>query len=97
MTLINRTSFKPLSTDADGSQNGTVEVTLRGQTKTVEARHRPQYGWIFAYGIIGRYQTGGKVWPGSIRSNTDGTENVRFGRYDNHPKFRKENAIWFAE
>jgi hypothetical protein len=99
-TLINPASFVAIETDADGDIIGTVEVTLRGKTKRVPARSVPKYGWLFAYGVVGRYHTGTKTWPGSIRQETrDGklVERVNFGRYDNHPKFRKENCIWFKD
>jgi hypothetical protein len=94
MTLINQTTFTATETDADGDEIGTVEVTLRGQTKAVRAR-RWKDGDITAYGFTGRYQTGGKAWPACILLRS-GREIVHFGRDDNHPKFRKENNIWFA-
>ena len=96
MTIINRETFQATETEADGCINGTVEITVRGETRRVPARLRPQYGWIFAYGIVGRYQTGGKAWPASVHQDENGKERVHFGREDNHPKFRKENAISFA-
>lgn len=94
--LIDRETFQATETDADGDINGTVEVTLRGKTQRVRAKMVPKYGWLFAYGIVGRYHTSTKNWPGSIQQETDGKEYVQFGRYDNNPKFRKENNIWFA-
>lgn len=78
-------------------QRGTVEITLRGETRRVEA-YLWDDGQLIARGIVGKYQTGTKLWPAyvSVYLNREGeTERVRFGRYDNHPKFRK-NAIWFA-
>lgn len=99
-TLINRSTFVSTARDADGDDIGTVEVTLRGKTRRVSARYVPKYDWLFAYDIVGRYQTGSKVWPGCIHQSTHNgkvVEDVRFGRYDNHPKFRKENCIWFAD
>lgn len=97
MALVDRNTFIAVETDEDGTIRGTVDVRLRGTTKRVKALFMTKYGWIIAYGIIGRYQTGSKAWPASIRSNPDGREDVNFGRDDRHPKFRKENAIWFAE
>jgi hypothetical protein len=96
MTLINRETFVPHFTDADGSRNGTVEVTIGRVTKRVSACLVPKYNWLFAYDVVGRYQQGGKVWPASIHQNGEGKENVTFGRDDRSPKFRKENNIYFA-
>ncbi len=108
-TLINRDSF--IQTGEIYSETlkggyvfsytpGTIEVTLRGKTQRVEARLFAD-GDIRAKGLVGRYQTGGKVWPASVSSRIsaiDGKviEQAHFGRYDNHPKFRKENCLWFA-
>lgn len=78
---------------------GTVEVTLRGQTRRVEAKRFGEDD-IVAYGMVGRYHTSAKLWPAYVSSdirNGAVIEEARFGRDDNHPKFRKENYIWFAE
>jgi hypothetical protein len=91
--LINPTTFITTEIDVDGDERGTVEVTLRGQTKIVPAR-RFKSGTLVARGMTGRYQSGGKAWPASIFLR-DNRESVHFGRDDNHPKFRKENNIWF--
>ena len=96
MTLINRDTFIAISTDSDGRQDGTVEVTIGRITKRVSACLVPKYNWLFAYDVVGRYQQGGKVWPASIHQNGDGRESVSFGRDDRSPKFRKENNIYFA-
>ena len=107
MTIINRQSFtateEPITkTYKDGYSftytPGTVEVTLRGQTKRVEAKLFGEHD-ICAYGLVGRYQSATKLWPAHISSRPrEGKiiEQARFGRDDNHPKFRKENNIWFA-
>jgi hypothetical protein len=91
--LINPTTFITTEIDADGDEVGTVEVTLRGQTKVVPAR-RFKSGSLTARGVVGRYQSATKVWPACIYLRGD-RESVHFGRDDNHPKFRKENNIWF--
>lgn len=107
-TLINRDTFtasgEPITKTFDSGYSftytpGTVEVTLRGQTKRVEAKLFGEND-ICAYGLVGRYQSATKLWPAHISSrlwNGEFVENVRFGRDDNHPKFRKENCIWFAK
>jgi len=92
MAIINRASF--IATDSEG--NGTVEVTLRNETRRVKARLNEKYGWMYAYEMTGRYQTGGKAWPAMVRSYEDGSETVDFGRDDRNPKFNKMNAIFFA-
>lgn len=96
MTLVNRASFISTETDANGNQTGTVEVTLLGVTKRVKARHYPQDGWIIAYGVTGRYQTGAKAWPASITSKSNGSEFVQFGRDDRSGRFNKQNFIYFS-
>jgi hypothetical protein len=76
---------------------GTVEVTLRGETRRVEAKLFGEDD-IVAYGLVGRYHTATKLWPAYVSSRPrDGKiiEDARFGRDDNHPKFRKINNIWF--
>jgi hypothetical protein len=94
--FINRASFiATAAEDKDGVVAGTVEVTIRNETRRIAARSIAARGWIITNEITGRYQTGGKAWPGHILSSEDGTEKVHFGRYDNNPKFRKENAISF--
>lgn len=95
--LINASTFTATETKEDGTEIGTVEVTLRGVTKTVEAKRLQKYNWIFASGVVGRYQTGGKSWPAIIHLRVnDGREHVDFGRDDRHHKFRKEDCIFFA-
>lgn len=96
MTLINRDSFIPTGESLyAGSEEGTVEVTLRNITKRVSARRVAAYNWITAFNMFGKYQTGNTKWPASIRSEIDGREHVSFGRDDRCTKFRKVNNIWF--
>ena len=98
MTIaINRDSF--IETGAgriEGDIEGTVELTMFGETRRVRAVKVPKYGWIFAYGIEGMYRTGKKWWSGSVRSKADGEIDITFGRYDNHPKFNKTNIRFKA-
>ena len=107
MTMINRQSFaatgEPITTTyANGYRStytdGTVEVTLRGQNKRVKAILYMD-DQIYAYGLVGRYQSATKLWPAYITSCLrDGKiiETVNFGRDDRHDKFRKENNVWFV-
>lgn len=98
--FIDPTSFIPNDSAHAETIRGSVEVTLRGKTKRVRALSIPANGAIYAYDLVGRYQTGTRAWPASLRRlvREDGQviETAFFGRYDNHPKFRKENSIWFA-
>lgn len=99
MTIIATETFQIEATDADGWERGSVEVTIRSETRRVPATRVAKLGWLIAYGVVGRYQTGTKSWPASIRQTmrADGTasEYVSFGRDDRASKFRKENSIWF--
>ncbi len=101
MALINAASFEAIGPwEYDPTiEVGTVEVTLRGKTRRVEARNTQTVG-LFAFGLVGRYQSGGKLWPATVRQFIDADGNVRevvnFGRDDRCSKFRKENNIWFA-
>lgn len=106
MTIINRTTFTAtaesvVETYGDYTFSyvpGTVEVTLRGQTKRVEAKLFGDNDLV-AYGMVGRYHTATKNWPANVASrivNDKVRETARFGRDDNHPKFRKEDCISFA-
>lgn len=77
---------------------GTVEVTIGKETKICEARRSGDT--IYAKGMKGRYNTGGKSWNAVVwvRMNEKGEwyENIDFGRDDRHPKFQKRDAVYFA-
>lgn len=80
---------------------GTVEVTLRGQTRRVRATKSKRDGEITAHGMTGRYQTGTKDWPASVTQRIDprtgkAWDSVHFGRDDRAAKFQKTSAINFA-
>jgi hypothetical protein len=90
---INRDSFIATGPGKiDGDIEGTVELTMFGQTRRVKSIFVEKYGWVYAYGIEGMYRTGKKWWGGSVRSDADGATHVNFGRYDNHHKFSKTNV-----
>ena len=79
---------------------GTVEVTLRGTTKRVDAM-RDREGPITAFGMTGRYQTGTKAWPASVRATLDPTtgeywDAIHFGRDDRVSKFQKMQGLSFS-
>lgn len=80
---------------------GTVEVTLRNETKTVRATKSNYDGMITAYGMTGRYQSGTKAWPAKVSQRIDPRtnkvwESADFGRDDRAPKFQKMNGLHFA-
>lgn len=104
MSYINRNSFEINGAFEMHSFGmliyGTVEVTLGRDTKRVRAiltRKGDQDGDITAYGIIGRYMTGTKAWPGSI-SSRPGWENdfVHFG-FDSRSGKHRKVSISFAQ
>ena len=100
MSIINANSFTPNATQQYKTiTEGTVEVTLHNETRRVEATK--QNGQLTAYGMTGRYQTGGKAWPASVTQKVDPTTNkiwdsVSFGRDDRHGKFQKTSSLHFA-
>jgi len=93
---IDRDSFTPTGVSQWGDEEGTVELTLGRETRRVRAVKHDKYGWLFAYGIEGRYNTGNKWWSGSVQSDAEGKIHVQFGRYDNHPKFNN-TTVRFKE
>ena len=102
MSIINAETFQAAADQpAHGFwTDGTVEVTLRGETRRVKA-HKGQDGSITAFGMTGRYQTGTKAWPASARRVIDPTtgkawDQVSFGRDDRAAKFCKTSALHFA-
>lgn len=105
--LINSSSFIETGrrTTAYGDQilnyiDGTVEVTLRGVTKRVDATMMDD-GIICARGLVGRYNTGSKSWPAVVTEHKTGSgeivEIIRFGRDDRSPSFQKRNLVYFAD
>lgn len=78
-------------------REGTADVNIKGRTRTAEIKvwdDKPNEVWI--KGMVGRYHTASKVWPASVRFNTEtGSVYANFGRDDRHPKFRKEDCIFF--
>lgn len=103
MTAINTASFivekSSLISVGSTREDGTVEVTLRGITKRVRAS-RWVGGQIMAYDLVGRYATGAKAWPATLRYNPGSSsvpawESASFGRDDRSVKFNKVNAVYF--
>lgn len=100
--LLNRNTFDHSADVNDphlgAYKMGMVEVTLQGKIRQVPCKLFDD-GWMIATGMVGRYHTSAKQWDALIwsRPMPDGSirEHVRFGRDDNHPKFRKENCIFF--
>ena len=96
MAAVNVASFQGEPVTAENGfqyEVGTVELTLRGETRRVSAL-RFSGTDISARGIYGKYQTSSKRWPASIM-NRNGAEFVSFGRDDRSAKFNKLNSVWF--
>lgn len=74
--------------------NGTVEVTLGGQTKRLPACRRDN-GDISVRGLVGRYRTSAQPWPATVINEARGTY-VHFGRDDRSARFQKINGLAFA-
>lgn len=79
---------------------GTVEVTLRNETRRVSAYKSTRDESVTARGMTGRYLTGTKAWPAEVqqRVTPEGKvwDFVSFGRDDRSGKFQKTNALSFA-
>jgi hypothetical protein len=100
MSNVNRDSFQvsKVETAENGFsyEAGTVEVTLRNETRRVDAL-RFSDGMISARGMFGTYATSAKRWPAKIVSRANGMESVSFGRDDRSAKFNKLNNVWFEK
>jgi hypothetical protein len=102
-SIINSATFISSAKQPDHNYwiEGTVEVTLRNETRTVRAIKSNRDDSITAYGMTGRYQTGTKAWPANVRQCIDPRtkklwDHVSFGRDDRAAKFQKTNALHFA-
>jgi hypothetical protein len=99
--IINISTFEYTGSSARGDE-GTVEVTLRHDTRRVPAsRSLSNPEQITAYGMTGRYQTGSKAWNATVTSRRDPTtgklwDSIRFGRDDRASKFQKASALSFT-
>jgi hypothetical protein len=79
--------------EAFNNELGTVEVTLMGKTKRVVANKSNTN--IYAYGIAGRYQTGTKVWSGTLILDFK-TNNYHFyGGMDHRARFSTFHATGY--
>ncbi len=102
-SIINTATFTASAEqpDHDFWTEGTVEVTLRNETRTVRATKCNRDGSITARGMTGRYQTGSKAWPATVTQRLDPRtdklwDSVYFGRDDRASKFQKLNGLHFA-
>ena len=101
MSIIKTDTFTANETQtSEGFIYGTVEVTIRYETRRVDA-YKDRDGLITARGLVGRYSTGTKAWPATVsqmispRTNQI-WETVFFGRDDRHGKFQKAHGLHFA-
>lgn len=102
-SIIAPETFVQTGPDAEYYVKGTVTVTLRGETRTVEAIRSVSSGQITAYGFTGRYETGSKAWPASVTYVVDPKTNkpwdrVEFGRDERQGRCRKViGMVWFKD
>ena len=80
--------------------DGTVEVTIRKETRRVKAMLRGEQ--VTAFGLTGRYQTGSKAWPAQITRVVDPRTNrpwdrVEFGRDERAGRCKKTNMVFFKD
>lgn len=73
MITLATTTFEPAAEQPSfnakfGWVSGTAEVTFQGKTHRVNVRKTGETEWVI-FGIGGRYPTGSKVWPASIKFN----------------------------
>ena len=101
-SIINETTFQTSDTQPDHGfwVDGTVEVTLRGETRRVKAV-RTKQDTIRAYGFTGRYETGSKAWPASVERVIDprtgkAWDLISFGRDERQGRCKKTGHIHFA-
>lgn len=102
-SIINAATFTASAEQPDHDYwiEGTVEVTLRNETRTVSATKSNRDGSVRAHGMTGRYQTGTKAWPATVTQMVDPRTDkiwdfVSFGRDDRASKFQKLNGLHFA-
>lgn len=86
-TILNAATFEATGTEPlpyrpeETREVGTIEATLGGQTKRVEAV-RYEGGRIVSWDFTGRYRTGTKAWPATVSVEGD-RETVWYGK-DHH-------------
>jgi len=102
-SIINAPSFKAAAEQPDHNfwVEGTAEVTLRNETRRVRATKCTRTGFVKAFGMTGRYNTGTVAWPASVEQRIDPRTNqpwdhIQFGRDDRAAKFQKTSALYFA-
>lgn len=91
-----------VSVNLESFDGKTVEVTIRGKTRRLEAVANVLGMKMRIYGIAGRYQTGTKNWPGFLTVKTDPTNgkdwiDASFGFDSRSAKHNKRPTIFFQE
>lgn len=91
-------TYQPAKTTYSGwygdQVNGTVIVQYGKDELTVPAS-KTERGTIYAFGFVGQYRTGTKVWPVSMHTMGERTS-IWFGRDDRAGSFTKQNCISYA-
>lgn len=77
-----------------GKINGTVAVEYKGLIVRVYAS-RSESGWIDAYGFVGKYRTGQKLWQCSVWFDTNSTH-VMFGNDVRNSNQSKTGGVFYA-
>ena len=102
-TIINRDSFELQGTNTHDpdAEYGTVEVTLGGETRRLEAHRRGVKIRVHSQGqIFGRYRTGKKNWPAVLFSNKtpEGKvwESCVYGNDDRSGRCQITNSVFFV-
>ena len=100
-SIINPETFEAAEVQEGYYLEGTVEVTLRGETRRVKALMQKGGVQITAYGMTGRYQTGTRAWPANVTRVIDPTtgrawDRIEFGRDERSGRCKKTSSIFFA-
>lgn len=104
--MSNRIYIKPetfFEAKADASEvgefyaeriNGKVTVQY-GNEELVVWAHKFESGSIYAYGFVGKYRTGTKLWNVTMNTIGDRTS-IWYGRDDRAGSFYKTNCIFYT-
>ena len=73
--------------------NGKVTVQY-GREEIKAWAWKSDAGSIYAYGFVGKYRTGEKLWNVTMNTIRDITS-IWFGRDDRAGNFHKTNSVWY--
>lgn len=75
--------------------NGKVVVQYGNQELVVWCRKFEDDSSIYAYGFVGKYRTGNKLWNATMSANKNCPTTIWFGRDDRIGNFSKTNCVWY--